>query len=271
MFGSGLWITFPDYGESSADLAETTHVPPPALSNSRCPACKAPLAVDDINMKEGVALCRACAKLSTLADVLRAAELLNVNTSAVPDGCGIRQGENEQVIFASMRDGGAAGFMLFFTLFWNLIVSIFVVIAITMTVQSITGSTPTWLPNVQGSGGGPPFGSLWFFWLFLTPFILVGVGTACVAITSLIGRTELRVRGSTATTFTGFWNIGVRRTFDIGRVTSVVIGETTWKQNERSLPQIVISADREIRLGSGLRDDRRLWLAGVLRETLVSS
>lgn len=234
-----------------------------------CPACKARIPIEDVNMAEGVALCRACSHLSKLSELTRASELSNVNTSAVPKGCGVREDGDAQVIYASLRNSGNGAFFAMFALFWNGVVSIFVVFAIASTVQAITGIKPSWVPKSSHSGSGAPFGSVWFLWLFLTPFILIGLGTACMAIAQFIGRTEVRVRSTTAKTFTGFWFIGLRRTFDVGTVKDVYVGQTKWQQNGQSLPQIVIEADREVRIGSSLNDERRKWLAAVLRETLV--
>ena len=62
-----------------------------------------------------------------------------------------------------------------------------------------------------------------------------------------------------------------RRRFDPARVRRVGVGRTSWETNGKPNEVIAIEADRTIKFGSLLRDDRREWLQAILHELLVKS
>ena len=240
-----------------------------------CPSCHADYPPADINVSEGVAYCRDCDVLTRLSDLLPPAELTEseardfdvpaVDVSAPPRGCGVRDLGSRIVVTASARSLTGAVFPLFFALFWNGIVSIFVTIALAGTMQQLFGWTPSWLP-AQGFSGMPVL----FLWLFLTPFILVGTVAAFVALTSLLGRCEVVLAGPDAVVFTGFGPVGWKRRFSVMDVTRVRLGETTWKQNDRAQPCIeIVTGGKSYRLATIVPETRRNWMAAALKELLL--
>ena len=247
-----------------------------------CLECGDEIGPDDVNVGEGVAYCRGCGSLSRLSEILDQAEgdredpfhpsapERQVDPDVPPRGCAIRDDGLQTTLRASARSAGGIAGGLFATLFWNGIVSIFVLVAIAGTLHHILGSVPSWFPAPNfSSGGGMPLGMVLFLWIFLLPFIGIGLLLAGAFLTSLLGRVEVRVRHNRGVAFTGFGPFGWKRRFDAGAVRSVRMGRTTWKENNRSKPVIVIEADRTIRIGSILSDDRRAWLAAALRRLLV--
>lgn len=175
----------------------------------------------------------------------------------------------ETRISASARSGKAAAGTMFAALFWNGIVSVFVLIALGGTVQAIFGSLPTWFPAPGNMG--MPLGMVLFLWVFLLPFIGIGLMLFGTLLTTLGGRCEVRLRGTEGTIFTGVGPFGWKRRFDAGQVTSVRLGKTAWSRNDERQPCVLIEAEKTLRFGSVLPSERREWMASALRQLFALS
>jgi hypothetical protein len=241
-----------------------------------CPNCRRPIPAANINIKEGVALCPGCGSLTRLADLAQDPRLAGVDMADPPAGCTLTSDGVETVVTASGRSIGTALAALGIALFWNGIVSVFVLVVLASTIQHIFGSVPAWFPAppMTGQGGlgqGMPVGMTVFMWLFLTPFMLIGAAFCAAVVMSIAGRVEVRLRDAEGVLFVGCGPIGMRRRFDSTAVRSVSIGQTRWTQNDQTKPLIVIETDRELRFGSMLPEARRAWLAVALRKLLLPS
>jgi len=256
------------------------------MPRNPCPSCGAEIAVEKINIAEGVGLCDACGEVSRLADIADGNDQDESSVAPVvdaaddpPPGCALDDRGNEIIVRASCRSLGSAIFGLIFGTFWNGIVSIFVLIAIGGLYTNITGQPlPSWFPAPSGGSSGPGHhgtsGNLGpnmtlFLCVFLVPFVLVGVGMIIFVLVSLFGRNEVRLRGEEAVVRTAIGPVGWKRRFDASKVTQVRIGRTSWKENNRTKPVICIEAERTLRFGSSMREDRRAWMCAVLRKLLV--
>jgi len=242
--------------------------------NLLCPKCSAPIPPADVNVAEGVALCRACSTVSRLADLINAPELAAVDPAATPPpGCWFSSDGAHTVVGCSARSGSGAAAAIGIALFWNGIVSVFVLCALGSTIQHITGSIPAWFPappiNGQNGQSGIPLGVTIFLWFFLLPFIAIGLALLAAACTCIAGRVEVLIRGDDAQVFIGCGSIGWRRRFPMASVKSVTIGQTTWRQNDQTKPVIVIDCGSPLRFGSSLPPERRVWLGAMLRKLLV--
>jgi hypothetical protein len=238
-----------------------------------CPACGEGIAPADVNVAEGVALCRRCRELTRLSEI--AAEAPGVSaeralTDPPPSGCRVVDDGVTMRVEASARSLGGAVVSLFFALFWNSIVGVFVAIVAASYWVRLVGPLPAWAPS-QGPGGpgGPklPLGVAIFMTLFLVPFVAVGVFMLGVALVSMMGRVAVTVRGGEGLVFTGVGAIGRRQRFDALAVKAVQIGET--RHEESKSHHIVIEGERPLKFGSVLKDERRAWMAAVLRGVLV--
>ena len=227
-------------------------------------------------MKEGVGLCRACDKLWRLGEIAADAEDAAgdaVAEEAPPSGCELRDLGNEVVVRATSR-GGSGFFFLFFTLFWNSIVSIFVLIAAGSLYAHIIGPLPSWFPFTSTSGKGQsannmPLGMTIGLCVFLIPFVLVGAGTAIAAALGLAGHYRVTLRGEVGEVFTGVGPIGWTRRFDASAVKSVKIKTADSETNNKPNKEIVIEADRTVKFGVMLNERRRQWMVGVVRRLLM--
>jgi len=258
-----------------------------------CPACSEPFLPDDVNVGANVAFSRSCSKahvLSTLAgaptpspvvvfadpEQERLSRLVaQVDTTRPPDGAWVRDDGIETVVGASMRSIGGAVAVTFFCLFWNGIVSVFVLIAIAGSLHHAGLSLPKWFPSpiMSGSGGSiMPLGVVLFLWVFLIPFLLVGSVLIATVFCMLAGRVEVTIRDNLGRVFTGIGSIGWSRRFDVSLVTAVDLAEKRWRDSDGDpahKQQVVIDAGKPIRFGSMLSEERKVFVAGALRKVLV--
>lgn len=245
-------------------------MPPPA-----CPHCQAPIAPKDINITEGVALCRACSAVIRLREIAQDPAVTAADPAAPPRGCSFSSDGAYTHIRASARSLGGFLVGLFIAAFWNGIVSIFVLIALGSTIKHITGGLPAWFPKPPGSGQGTGAGNMplfftIFLWVFLTPFIAIGTLLILNVLSCLAGRVEVRIWTGTASVFSGFGPVGRRRRFDPAQVRSVGLGANAWRKSDDAQPAVVIdTGDRKIAFGSMLPEKRRAWLAAICRTALL--
>lgn len=127
------------------------------------------------------------------------------------------------MIGASHRSLGSALGLLAAGLFWNGIVSIFVLVALSGTFHLLDVRVPEWFPAPITNDAPMGTGMVVFLWIFLTPFIVIGMGMILGFLSSLAGKTEARLEGNCGTVFTGIGFLGWTRRFDPGNVQRVTI------------------------------------------------
>jgi hypothetical protein len=263
-----------------------------------CP-CGAVIDIDDINIKEGVALCRRCGKLSRLADLAgdggvggndrpspsnkdQAEERKAVALAQgdPPSGCAVRDYGDRVTLHASARSlPGAAG-LAFFAIFWNGIVSVFLVVVFSSFMAHLGVTLPAWFPTPistsggsggsGGSGSNMPLGMTIFMALFLTPFVLIGLTVVGALLTTLMGRVEVRLRGPEGAVFTGVGPFGWKRRFEADAVEAIRLTDADIEEDGRKKRAIAIeTATKTLKFASLLPDQRRLWLGGALKTMLL--
>ncbi|QDU32741.1 hypothetical protein KS4_07750 [Poriferisphaera corsica] len=140
----------------------------------QCENCNKAIPSDDINIEHMIAKCNACDSIFSITDQLPDTEEGIIQTKHTVDKPAFLKIDPHSHSFRMIHRwfNGGAFFFLFFALFWNSIVSIFVYQAIKdiATAQSLS--------DVD-----------WFLPLFMIPFICVGIGTSYSAITGLFNRT----------------------------------------------------------------------------------
>jgi hypothetical protein len=242
-----------------------------------CGKCAAGIAPADVNIAADTAYCRACGSLSRPSVMLADGDA-GIDPRAaddVPPGCRVVEGRGYGTTLRSTsRSLGTAVGLLFVTLFWNGIVSVFVSFAVAGTLRLAGVRLPSWFPAPdahKGNGFGTTVGAMTFLWLSLTPFILIGSAMAIALAVSLLGHVSVRVGPDGGRAFTGIGPIGWPRRFDPAAVESVTVGKTAWQTNGQNQPTIVIARrpGGPLRFGSMLRDDRRAWLVAAMRRALA--
>lgn len=258
-----------------------------------CPACSEPFLPDDVNVGTNVAFCRTCSKahvLSTLAGALATPPVIvyanpeqerlsrlvaDVDTTKPPEGAWVRDDGIETEVGASLRTVAGAVVMLGISLFWNGIVAVFVILAIAGSLHHMGVTVPSWFPApiMKGSGGtNMPLGMVLFLWVFLIPFILIGLVLIATFLTALAGHVKVTIRDAEGKVFTGIGPIGWTRKFDASSIKRVDILDsvhTTVNEKPVNRGEIVIDADKLIKFGASLKEPRKVFVAGALRKVLV--
>jgi len=110
--------------------------------------------------------------------------------------------------------------ILFITLLWNSIVSIFVAIPVSMTAATFGYDFGI---SFQWNISPPP---LWFLWLFLSPFIAIGLFLLLSLVFNVFGRCEIRLGTGEGSIFSGIGSIGRTRRFALQSIKSLRLEES---------------------------------------------
>jgi len=240
-----------------------------------CPKCKNAIAGEDINVAKDVAFCRVCNVSYQLSELTQGSELTaDLDLHHPPPGAWCRSDGAGTLVGATHRSFGAALGMLAMALFWNGIVSVFVLVAISGTLHHLHVSVPEWFPAPKMNGGNMGVGMTIFLWLFLTPFILIGSFLFGAFLSSIGGRTEVQIHNTQSSVYAGIGVFGFRRRFDASLVKDVRIEDRTWRDGDGDRQRktnilIEMRDGKLIRFGSMLREDRRRFVAGATRRTLL--
>jgi len=240
-----------------------------------CPKCKRVIPDADINVASDVAFCRACNVAHKLSSLVHGLQLDDIDLGHPPSGAWHRGSGIGAVIGATHRSVGMAIGALAVSLFWNGIISVFVLVALSATLQHLHVPTPDWFPAPKMNGDAMSVGMTIFMWIFLTPFIVVGSIMIGAFLSAIAGRTEVEIRQSEGTLFVGIGSLGWRRRFNSETVKDVRIEDRNWRDNDgdrRSKRQIVIETEdgKEIKFGSMLREDRMKFVAAAVRKAVLS-
>jgi len=230
---------------------------------------------DDVNVANDVAYCRGCNlshKLSTLTQIGEMESGVDLNSP--PAGAWRRTDGAETVIGATHRALGTAIMGLGLCVFWNGIISVFVTLNIAATMRLLHFTVPVWFPAPKMNGSNMGVGMTLFLWLFLTPFIFIGLGFVWAFLSSLCGRTEVRIGGSQGVVFTGIGALGRRQRFDPTSVKDVRIYDLPWRDSDgyrRRNTYVLIETQqgKVIKFGTMLKDERRKFVAAAVRNALL--
>lgn len=238
-----------------------------------CAKCGRVIPAGDVNVANDIAYCRACNLSHVLSDLTHGTRLeTNPDLGHPPAGAWYRSLGMETVIGAThFSIGGALG-MLAASLFWNGIVSVFVFLALSGILKKAGVGTPAWFPDPKMNGAEMSTFMLSFLCVFLTPFILIGLGMIAAFLSALAGRTEARIGDSRGVIFTGVAKVGYRRHFSTRDVTCVRLeSKGSESQDNPGQPAIVIHLrdGKPIKFGGTLTEPRRQFVAAALRKKLL--
>jgi hypothetical protein len=239
-----------------------------------CPRCKGVIPSEDVNVANDIAFCRHCNLSHRLSDLTSGSTVdENVDASRPPDGTWFQRDGRGTIIGSTHRSIGQAFGLLLFTLFWNGIVSVFVLLNVASTLHLIGLSIPHWFPAPRMNGSVMGVGMTLFLWLFLTPFITIGLAMFAAFLSSLAGRTELQIQGGQCVLFYGIGSFGRRKRFSVSDVRDVRIEDKRWRDSDgdsRRNTQIIIETNaKPIKFGSMLTEERRRFVAGCAKKELV--
>jgi len=229
-----------------------------------------------MNIKEGVALCPSCGKLSRLSELTTSNRPIEEILEQPPSGCLITSTGHVVIATVSLRSLAGFVFPAGFALIWNGLTSVFVLQAIAGLHANLIGPLPDWFPAAglkdgrhEVNGGPMELGMTMYFCVFLIPFVTIGTVIAGIAIMNLIGKVEVIINefDSYVATVIGF--VRWKKTFDPKEVRAVEFGTAAWQSEGMSNRVIEIKSDRIVKFGSMLQSDRMEWLHAVLRKLLL--
>ena len=240
------------------------------MADSFCPECEALIETDAINIGEGVALCRACGSLSRLSDVVSGSSLQHRLEQPPPAGCSIERVGRDVHLSATMRSLGGFFGLLFVTLFWNGIVSVFVLIAASGLYAHLVGPVPDWFPAPE-QDEPQSLGLSIFLCIFLIPFVTVGFCLFAAMLGNMFGKVRVIIGPHEARMYTGIGLLSWRKRFDPSTVHSVEESTPKWQSDNNNNLVIKIVADHTVKFGSLLSEERREWLQAVLHKMLINT
>ena len=106
--------------------------------------------------------------------------------------------------------------------------------------------------------------------LFGIPFVLGSVFFWGVALMTIFGKVEVFFDNLGGKIFTGIGKIGITKSFDWNDVNTVEETINSSKYNNKSTTQISLIGQKRTSFGSGLNDERRYFILGVMANYLNS-
>ncbi len=230
-----------------------------------CPTCAETIPAEEADVSTGLVRCLPCNEVFRLTDLMGAtpedAPLEQQLPPKVerPEGAASELaviGDQLTLLLPRGSNRAAGWFFVLFSAFWN---------AITWTVALGALFTSSAIPNEVEAAGGSGAGVLDLagiaVFIFLIPFLLIGLGTAVAALYLFFGRTALTVdREQVVFVRSLFGREWVRR-----RPASDCVGvdqRLAYSRNDQPVQGIGIAfgGNRAWVLGSGLPEREREWL-----------
>lgn len=210
----------------------------------KCPACRAPLAMEDVNMATDMALCRACSGISKFSALVQEKQDEDILDDIPRRVKVVKTARGLEVTYKKPK--GAGFFFLFFSLVWNAV-----------TYGALFGSLDQMThENLIGQ-------------LFLIPFILVGLGTFLGAVYVLFGHMTLTLHPGRGELFRGVWSLGRRQQFLLAQDARISLEASRIQQNHRMLEKIVVEQPdgKPFEFGTGIAEtEARQYMAAFLRQ-----
>lgn len=247
---------------------------PPGYGSQRCPDCDEPITSEVINIKERVALCAGCGKLSRLSALNTSGRSIGEMLSRPPWGCSIVSDGQRLTATASMRSLSRFLRYAALALLANSMTSLFGLIMIGHCYTSFVGPLPNWFPSTLNNGKQGMNGHrvdiemLVFLCIFLYIFVFLGIWMVAAAVLNLLGKVEVIIDEFDSYVVTSVPFLKWKKRFDQGEVKAVEFGdEVFFVESEKD---IKIIADRSVKFGLFLQSDRREWLRAALREVFFA-
>ena len=236
-----------------------------------CQKCRRTIPSDEINVAQDVAYCRGCNLSYRLSELTFDDGIIaHMDLQRPPAGAWFDDTGMATVIGATNRSLGTAVGMLLFALFWNGIVSVFVAIALAGTLRQFHVTVPTWFPSPEMNGDFMKPGMLAFLWLFLLPFILIGLAFIGTVLVCLFGRTEVRIANSKGIIFIGVGSVGWKRRFEASQIKAIKLHTSNNREGSNSVSVLLETREgKQMKFGSLLSNERRQFVLAALRKTIL--
>ena len=198
-----------------------------------CKGCGKPIPVDDVNINTRLAKCRGCNAVFDIADHAQGRVPRPRDPVPMPKQMIVAEGP-ESLTVEWKWSGMPTIFFLCFAVFWNFGVAVFIFAALS-----------PWVKKEEGAIG-------LHFWLFMIPFVLIGIGTGWMALAFLLNKTKVSVEEKVLTvTHRPVRWFGERR-LEASKISQLFCSEyVAYKQNE--VPQYRMCVNAHMHDGSHLQ------------------
>lgn len=239
-----------------------------------CPNCGAEIPEADINIASDLAYCRRCSHAHSAASLATRQHIPHLHElHGAPRGVIFTRTLDGFRVSASHYSAGQCATALFLAVFWNTITGLFISINTMATlrllgVRNLAGIS---LPVITGTGAS--LGQTLFLWLFLSPFIAIGLALIAALITTVFGRTELSVSAGAGKLFTGVGGLGLTTRFRATDIMDVSIERERRRSSNSGTPSNAIilrtSEGKAHKFGGNLSANKRTYMAAVLADNLL--
>lgn len=235
----------------------------------RCPSCDAAMDMSNVNVREEVALCPVCGKLSKPTEVTRTDHSMQELLAREPAGCSVARDGERINVSVSLRSIPKFITLLFELLFWNGLLSFFLAGLFAAYYNILVGPLPAWFPFTKNGVviiNDSPAGlnETLLATLIITPLTIIGFRMLFQGLIRLAGKTSIVISENAGYLATGVGPLRWRRNFDMRQVNSVETIDSFWTSSKL----VRLSANRTIRFGVYLDHEQMLWAVGVLKVLL---
>jgi hypothetical protein len=211
------------FAQYSSDVKFGSMFKPPAALESKdatCPGCGSSISLDDINVAKDIALCRACGKVWSFAEMAGTSELSGVDLQNPPRGVRVTTAYDGGTKIIYRRISPSLLFLIPFTAAW--------------------GGFSMW--GIYGSQIRNGHFQL-FESLFGLPFLIGTIVLCSIILFGLFGRWEINVRRGEGTCFVGAGPIGWNRRFNFSSSARVSLEMSNFRSNNQPQEAITIQQD----------------------------
>lgn len=209
-----------------------------------CPNCGKQLPLDDVNMAQDMALCRACGYAGAFLSASAVPPMTDEEMARPPKRVTLRREFGDALTITCRPKKTALLFLVPFTAFWS---------GISMAGIYV-------VPLATGNFE-------WKLGLFGLPFLIGTIGFLIAILYTLFGATKVTLAKGRVRIFMGVFGAGRTRELACGPGTTVTIEKSGYRVNHVPQPEIVLtSGERKLKFGAmGLSNEAQNYVAAVLR------
>ena len=215
-----------------------------AVKPFRCPNCEKELPLDDVNMAQDMALCRACGYRGAFLGAMSVPQMTDEEMARPPKRVSLQREFGDALTITCRPKKTALLFLVPFTALWS---------GVSMTGIYI-------VPLATGQFD-------WKMGLFGLPFLIGTLGFLFAILYTLFGATKVTLAKGRVQVFMGVFGLGRTREMECGKGTKVTIEKSGYRVNNVPQPEVVLtSGETKFKFGAmGLSNEVQTYVAAVLR------
>lgn len=220
-----------------------------AKSDYTCPLCQTGIALEDVNVATDIALCRACGKTSSFADLIGFTEISPNVLQPPPKHVQMTKNLQNGTVITHHKFSAILLFLIPFAAIWS-------------------GGSMWGIYGTQISNGTFDLGQS----LFGLPFLIGTIFLVSVILVLLFGTWKITLLNGQGTVFFGVDPLGWTRRFTYSRDTLVGLRNTSLKVN--NVPQkgiLIQNGNAEFTFGSVLPEAVKHYIAAAIKQEVESA